>query len=61
MHEFGLSLTELKNETLAFQRGISVETSLLDIENGKPSETRWKCNHDASEAVFGIMRFPQFF
>lgn len=40
MHEFGHSLAELKKETLGFQRGIALEISLLDIKNGKPSETR---------------------
>ena len=35
----GRSLAELKNETLAFQRGIALDISLLDIENGKASET----------------------
>ena len=40
MHEFGDSLAELKKETLGFQRGIALEISLLDIKNGKPSETR---------------------
>ena len=39
MHEFGRSLAELKNETLGFQRGISLEIVLLDIKNGKPLET----------------------
>ncbi len=39
MNELGRSLAELKNETLGFQRRISLEISLLDIENGMPSET----------------------
>ena len=39
MYEFGRSLAKLENETLGFQRGISLEIFLLDIENGKPSET----------------------
>jgi len=39
MNEFGRSLAELKNDTLGFQRGISLEIVLLDIENGKPAET----------------------
>jgi len=39
MNEFGRSLAELKDETFEFQSGISLEISLLDIQNGKPSET----------------------
>ena len=41
MNEFGRSLIELKNETLAFQRGIVLEIVLLEIENGKLVEMPW--------------------
>jgi Predicted nucleotide-binding protein containing TIR-like domain len=39
MNEFGRSLAELKDETFDFQRGISLEISLLEIQDGKASET----------------------
>ena len=39
MNEFGRCVIELQKDDVDFQTGVSLEISLLDIENGKPVET----------------------
>jgi len=39
VYEFGRSILELKSETIAFQRGISTEVTLVEIKDGAALET----------------------